>query len=566
MIARSLVGLLALLAGACGSDEKFTIVTIESRPAVHDVARLKVTLANAGTSRTDELTVGAQSFPATFSISAPGRTGVLDMQIDAFDDNDLLVGRGTGQTTVEADVASIMLDSTDFVVNTDFADDQFPSDDSESNGFQIAAAADGTWTVVYRDRCNDPCNMFARRFDEVGRPLESALAAGTNAFSVSNDVTLGNSTPAVATAGAATVAVWNFSEPSPSIVDGVACRALDAAGNSPGPQVDVSLETFPDTVSVAALPSSQFAVAWNGFVSPNNVIKAAIVDARCQPSNVVQVSVNAGASIGPIGGAVAANGDRVIYAWILDGDARIRVAGPTNNFLSSDVPIVARTATEDVEHVRVAPLGTGFAVLVRWRLNTGNTGPGRIELYRTNNAGALMGGPTLVTTRSGSDFNSSKSFGVSSRPDGALMVVWHSCEENGDGSGCGVFGRVLRPTGVPVGDEIVLATTTDGEQTSPAVAGIPGAFVATWKDDSGKEPDRSGSAVRARVLYPIYDDAKGVSGAACSGADCGTGLACGASSDGGQRCFATCNPTGTPPLCPAGGTCTQATGGSACVF
>ncbi len=552
--------LVTLAIGACGSDEKFIIVTIDARPAVHDVNKLSVTLSNEGTSRTDELTVGTQDFPATFSISAPGRVGTLGIQIEAFDDKGLLVGRGLGETTVEATTASLVLDSTDFVVNTDFANDQFPSDDFESNGFQVAASEDGTWTVVYRERCSTPCNMFARRFDVTGKPVESAIAASTNGFPISSALTLGNATPAVASSAGATVAVWDFSEPSPSTVDGIACRALDASGNAAGPQVDVSIEQFPDVVSVTALPSSKFAVSWNGF-STDNIIKGAIVNAQCQPSNVVQVSVNAGVA-GASRGAVASNGNNIMYSWILDGDVRARVAGPTNNFLSADVPIVIKTATEQIEYVRVAPLGTGFAVVVRWALITGAEGPGRIELYRTSNTGALMGGATLVTTRSGTDFASSKSFGVASRPDGALLVVWHSCGENGDDSGCGVFGRVLRPSGVPVGDEFVLATTTEGEQTNPAAAGLPDGFATTWLDGSAKEPDKSGSAVRARIIYPPFDDAKGVIGAACSGSDCNAGLTCGASSDGGQRCFTTCNAQGTPPFCPGGGTCTA----GACVF
>lgn len=35
-----------------------------------------------------------------------------------------------------------------------------------SVGFQLAAAADGTWTAVFRGSCmQGACNVFARRFD-----------------------------------------------------------------------------------------------------------------------------------------------------------------------------------------------------------------------------------------------------------------------------------------------------------------------------------------------------------------------------------------------------------------
>jgi hypothetical protein len=130
-----------------------------------------------------------------------------------------------------------------------------------------------------------------------------------------------------------------------------------------------------------------------------------------------------------------------------------------------------------------------------------------------------------------------------------------------------VFGRIVRSSGAPVGDEFRLATTLEGDQTSPSVTALPGGFAAVWRDTSGKEPDRAGSAVRGRVLYPPFDDAQRVHGAACTtGADCNEGLACGVAIDGGKRCYTSCNMGGAPPLCPAGGTCAGADPGSACLF
>ncbi|HEU0030975.1 MAG TPA: hypothetical protein VFQ53_10085 [Kofleriaceae bacterium] len=558
---------IALLA-ACGSDESFTIVTVETRPAVHDAKELSITLSNAGSMRNDRLTLGGNDFPTTFSISAPERTGELVIQVDALDEAGLLVGRGTATTTVAAPEARVVLDSADFVVNTDFLDDQFPSDDFESHGFQIAATQDGDWTVVYRDRClaTGGCNMFARRFDVTGKPLESGLAAGPQGFPVSTSLTTGVATPAVASAGQNTIAVWDFSEPSPSTIDGITCRPLDAGGNSATDQVNVSVEQLPDVVSATGLSNGTFAVSWNGFGTENN-IKGAIVSSQCAPSNLVQVNTLVGTA-GASRGAVTSNGDRILYAWILDGDVRARIASNTNSFLTADIPIVTKTATEEIQFVRVAPLGLGFAVVVRWALSTGSTGPGRLELYRINNGGGLMGGPTLISTRSGTEFDSREAFGVAGRADGALLVVWHACEANGDGSSCGVFGRVFRPSGVPVGDEFVVPTTTEGDQSNPSAVGLPGgAFAATWMDLSGKDPDKSGSSARARILYPPYDDARGVIGAVCTTtAECGPNLACGPSTDGGQRCFATCDPQSPPPQCPAGGTCTTVPGGAACTF
>ena len=551
----------------CAGDDAFLVVTIDTRPAVHDIRELSVALSNAGTSREDTFAVEGASFPATFSVATPGRTGELGIAVEARDGAGLVVGRGSNAGQIGDAAVSVLLDSADFVVNTELADDQFPSDDFESHGVQISATADGTWTVVYRERCSTPCNMFARRFDTTGRPVSSGLAGGTNGFAISTELTTGVATPAVASSDTTTVAVWDFEEPA-SGLDGVACRAFDPLGN-PSPQTTIVLETFPDVVSVGALADSTFAVQWTSFVDAAPTIKSAQVDSRCQPSVPVVVSTTPATGFGGARrGTVAANGTRLLYAWTLDGAVRGRTANtaPFAFVTSGDVLVVAKPATERVEHVRVAPLGTGFAVVVRWALDSGDTGPGRLELIRTDGDGQPIG-TTLISTRSGTDFASREAFGVASRAsDGALLVVWHSCEDNGDASGCGVFGRVVRSNGVPVGPEFELATTTELDQTAPSATALPGAFAATWRDTSRTAPDGLGSAARARIIYPAFDDARRVLGAACELDDCDPGLSCGPSSDGGNRCFATCDPAGSTPTCPEGGTCGLATVGSACLF
>src|SRR6185295_9566333 len=159
---------------------------IEARPAVHDARALTVALSNAGTTRRDSLALGDQDFPVTLSISAPGRTGELGIAVDATDQAGLVVGRGSVTTTVETATAQLTLEPADFVVNTDYADDQFPSNDFEAAGFQLAALPDGTWTAVFRDASSSSTvtavTIFGRRFDDSGVPVSTQLAAGTGGF------------------------------------------------------------------------------------------------------------------------------------------------------------------------------------------------------------------------------------------------------------------------------------------------------------------------------------------------------------------------------------------------
>ncbi|CAN5805402.1 hypothetical protein BH11MYX3_BH11MYX3_04040 [soil metagenome] len=487
---------------ACSDNEAYIIVTVNGRPAVHDATNLKVTLSNSGTMRTDELPLTAKMFPVTFSISAPGRSGELGIQVDAVDMNGLLVGRGEATSTVEMPTAIVTVETADFVINTDYAGDQFPSDDYEAHGFQVASGTDGTWTAAYRDRCTAPCNMFARRFDKVGRPVMAQLAAGTNGFPISTQLTGSLATPAIATAGTTTAEVWDFDDPASSTV-GIACRSIDATGTGIPNQTTVATDASTDVVSIAPLSNGNFALAWSAFLT-TGAIRAAIVKPDCSVlSAATTVSTTASARKVSVASTGQTQGT-VMYAFVIDGGVRVRLANNTNTYASpADIQFLPKTATEVVESVRVAPLGTGFAIVVRWALATGAMGPGRLELYRTTNTGAVLGSSILVSNKSGSDFGSSEAFGVATGSTGMLMIVWHSCLTNGDGSGCGVWGRAFRTDGTPLGPEFVIPTTTTGDQTNPSVAALPDdSFAVVWKDDSGTMPDIAGSAIRGRIIYP----------------------------------------------------------------
>lgn len=477
------------------------IVTIDSVPAVHDVAKVQVDLDNEGQTRGDSFSTSDLDFPATFSISAGTRTGGLEITVSAFDEEGLLVGRGKTSTTLDMPTAALTLDSADFVINTDFADDQFPSGDFESHGVQLGAAPDGTWTATYRDACDDPCNMLARRFDVTGQPIDSALAAGTNGFPVSTELSDGFfTTPTAASSSTGTVVLWNFEDVAPSTEKGVACRAIDPSGNGVGNQKTIATELATAfAVSATPLGADKFAVTWNS-TNPDNVTKGAIVDAQCNVSGLTSVSTVAG-TVGAIRPSIATNADRILYSWTLDDAARTRVMSNTNAPLSSDLTLVAATAMETVEFTHATKLGAGFGVFVRWA-SVPTTAPGRIELYILNNAGVRQGTPILITDKTSSTFDSAQAFSVTTRAeDGLMLVVWHTCQAIADDSGCGVFGRFVGADGNPIGAEFSVPTTTQMDQTDPSVIALPGAFAAMWKDESLQAPDIAGSAVRGRVIY-----------------------------------------------------------------
>ncbi len=547
---------------ACAAPPpKQQIVTVAARDTVHDAKTLHVTLSNSGGTVSQDLDLGSHAFPVTFGVEATGRTGDLGIAVNALDANQLVVGLGTATAAIDDPTTSVMLEGADFVVNTDFADDQELDGDFEANGYQLAASADGTWFASYHGACTDPCHMFGRRFDASGKAVESAAAASSNAFPITTTLSAGSPNTAIVANGAKTAAFWDFND-SVAATQGVACRTFDPQGTALPSQAVIAMDTSTDVVAATALSNSNFAVSWVAFTT-TSVIRGAVARPDCSVS-AGPFTVNTTTTGSIHRPTVSASGNVIMYAWIVDGNVRFRTATNGGLFGASDAVMFAATATESVEHVRLAPYGAGFAVAVRWA-PTSAAGQSRIEIYLADNTGKITLGPSVLTTATNPQFEQPDSFGMSTRPDGAIMVVWHECHDNGDGNGCGVFGRLVRPTLAPVGDRLTIPTTTMGDQTGPSVTGLAKAFAVAWTDKSGAEPDHSGLAARARVISPPYDDASAILGGTCSASvACGAMRTCATGTDSVPRCYETC----TPPTCPHGGHCTLGLDGatSGCAF
>jgi hypothetical protein len=492
---------LAPLAVGC-TDDSFLVVTVNTRPAVHGATKLKVTLSNAGSMRTDDLDLSGHDFPVTFSLSAPGRGGELGISVDALDGNSALVGRGVGQTTLGENSAAVTLESADFVVNTDVALNQFLTSDFEAVGLQLAATTTGTWMTSWRDDCTN-CDIYGRRFDATGLPVESALAASTNAFKVNTELTTAGAFPALASnAMNQTLAFWDFQD-TVSTTQGVACRVINESGAGSPSQTSIALESA-DVVTAAPIKNGNIAVTWQTFQSTTpamEVIRAMIVKPDCTPllANAATVSQTVLTS-GHHRSHVASVNNTILYAWVADDGVYVRNA-TLGNTLGAEINIVKKTTQFVVDFVRVVPWGAGYGLAVRWSSASGaSTDPGKIEIYRLNDVGSLQGSAILVTDKSRTDFASDKAFGLAHGTNDSLMVTWHACE-TGAGS-CEVYGRIIDKDGMPLGDAFVVPTSTGSDQVNPSVAALPdGAFVVAWNDSSGLDPDRSGSAVRARIIY-----------------------------------------------------------------
>ncbi len=87
-----------------------------------------------------------------------------------------------------------------------------------------------------------------------------------------------------------------------------------------------------------------------------------------------------------------------------------------------------------------------------------------------------------------------------------FVVVWAELEAsaNGDGSAGAIRGQIYELSGgalVPVGAQLSVNTTTVGAQTTPSVAVLDdGTFVVTWADASGTAGTNSGTDVRGQFF------------------------------------------------------------------
>lgn len=128
---------------------------------------------------------------------------------------------------------------------------------------------------------------------------------------------------------------------------------------------------------------------------------------------------------------------------------------------------------------------TGGSFVVAWQSN-GQDGSGfGIYAQRYTATGVRLGQEFRVNTTTPSD-QSAPSVGALS--DGGFVVTWQSNGE--DGSGVGIYGQRYSAGATPVGKAFRVNTTTANHQSQPASAGlVGGGFVTTWasngQDGSG---------------------------------------------------------------------------------
>jgi Ca2+-binding RTX toxin-like protein len=141
--------------------------------------------------------------------------------------------------------------------------------------------------------------------------------------------------------------------------------------------------------------------------------------------------------------------------------------------------------------------GGGF--VIAWEDQTASDSAD-IRAQRFDSTGAKVGAELLVDAATGFPFQSPAVAGL---PSGNFLIVWTSLAVPGDMSGSGLKGQIYDSNGAPVGGEFLINSTTAFNQHSPRIELLAsGGFVVSWTDQSGAAGDTDGYAIRAQ----IFDD------------------------------------------------------------
>ena len=308
--------------------------------------------------------------------------------------------------------------------------------------------------------------------------------------------------PAIAGAGSNILAFWDYYDTA-GTGHGVACRALDPSGNLTSGQLSVAADDA-DTVTATQLSNQNIAVTWQIY-TPSFAIRSVIVKPDCTPlGSVIGVSTTVGTHhrSAPLARR-SERPDFVLYTWIQDGDVHVRTGNNGGTLTGNDTTLITHTATMRGRG------GAGRADGQRLRRSrragriptSAAGGAGKIELFQVSTTGQLVGARSSSPTRASRTSPRASSRSASARTRRARRSS-RGTSATPPARRCDVFGRLAHADGTMDGDAFMLPTTTDGDQMSPSVVGLPMGFAVAWNDTSHVAPDTQGSAVRARIFYP----------------------------------------------------------------
>lgn len=359
----------------------------------------------------------------------------------------------------------------------------------------IAALADGGYIVSWRSLNPDGSyGLYTQRYDASGAAVGGETLVGTQVTNASYQLA-----PSVAPLeSGGYVVTWMSSLTADGTTHDVYAQLYDSSGVAQGAVTVVNTTTTGNQFypAAAALADGGYVITWDagGEIYTQRYDQSGVA----QGGETLVTTTPTDATSQQWSSAAGLEDGGYVVTWMAydqDGTAwNVYAQRYDASGAAQGVATMVNTTTSDHERdPAIAALADGGYVISWMTVNA--FGTGEIYAQRFDADGVAQGGEILVNTSTGGDqwFPS-----VAALPDGGFIVTWKGHDSNGNG----VFVQSFDANGVAQGSETLVNTTTAGHQTNPSVATLAdGGFVVAWMSPN---QDGSGFGVFSQQFEPTF--------------------------------------------------------------
>jgi CSLREA domain-containing protein len=284
------------------------------------------------------------------------------------------------------------------------------------------------------------------------------------------------------------VVVWQDSNNTDGSWLGAFGQRYDAAGVARGGQFQIN--TFfsgaQEQPEVAMAPDGSFVVAWMSHAQDGD--NWGVYAKRYDSAGVAQGSefhVSAVATVGSQNSptvAIDASG-RFVIAWVSNdagGNPGIFAQRYDATGVAQGGSFQVNTHVANTQSQPALAMDAAGNFVVTWESEAQDGSAAGIYAQRYDMAGVAQGAEFRVTTTT---FANQEVPAIAMDATGKFVIAW--ADQNLDGNGRGVYARIFGDTGVAIGAEFRVNTTTAGDQLRPMVALRPsGGFIVAWQSNA----------------------------------------------------------------------------------
>lgn len=316
--------------------------------------------------------------------------------------------------------------------------------------------------------------------------------------SETDDTPFGNPASILQLAGGGFIVFWSESSANDGSSGCVQARFYNADGVPTGPQFIVNASTLnsqaiPDAVQ---LPNGNIMVTWldgslqGGDASLNSVKGRIISPAGTFIGGEFLINTVTSGSQGFATNTLLNSGN-VMVVWVdfggSDGDVagiKAQIVDATGVKVGGEF-LVNTNTTGAQNFPNVTKLADGN-VVVTWNDNSGTLGDASgssVKAQILDASGNKVGVEFLVNTQTA---NAQSSAQIAALANGNFVATWQDASAvGGDTDSSGIKAQIFDSTGIKIGSEFLVNTTTLGAQTNPAITAMSnGSFIIGWRDSN----------------------------------------------------------------------------------